>query len=75
MQNVRENSYANLGAERFESVWAEGRDMTQDQAIAYALADTSGSQTPPASRCAGQPPAFRIWTSRPPSRNATSSIS
>jgi hypothetical protein len=30
---------ANLGAERFERVWAEGRDMTQDQAIAYAVAE------------------------------------
>jgi hypothetical protein len=33
-----------MGAEFYTSVWAEGRDMTMDQAIGYASASDSGRQ-------------------------------
>ena len=48
--------HAGLNEPDFDAAWSEGRDMTLDQAIEYALSSEEPSATPPSSATTQPPP-------------------
>jgi hypothetical protein len=58
---------AGLDEPGFDAAWSEGRTMSPEQAIEYALSEEEPSATQPSS-ATGQPPRWSIRPGSPPER-------